>query len=105
MTYLIDIRLANNFFCKRCLLFSEWASFLFGEYVINVCILSGNSGKVHCSAHLFAHYSVYRFVKVFGRERVVLEKAVLILIHPVVHYKNIIGFFGVENFPMVRKWS
>ena len=69
MTYLIDIRLANNFFCFICLLFSEWASFLFGEYVINVCILSGNSGKVHCSAHLFAHYSVYRFVKVFGRER------------------------------------
>lgn len=69
MTYLIDIRLANNYFCKRCLFFSEWASFLLGEYVINVCILSGNSGKVHCSAHLFAYYSVHRFVKVFGRER------------------------------------
>ena len=32
-------------------------------------MLTGKSGKVHCSAQLFAHYSVYRFVKVFGRER------------------------------------
>lgn len=32
-------------------------------------MLTGKSGKVHCSAQLFAHYSVHRFVKVFGRER------------------------------------